>query len=117
MMEPGVEKDWEKAAQLRRTLTPENRIRPRKQDLRSVIDKHDKQFISTLAQRFNAVRKIGKLKAYQSTPVVDPDREKRMMAERRDWGQALGLPEKMIDELFAIILKHSSQIQEISDIP
>ena len=112
MMEPDVEKDWEKAAQLRRTLTPENRLRPRKQDLRSIIDRQDKQFISILAQRFNAVRKIGKLKAYQSTPVVDSEREQRMMAERRDWGQTLGLPEKMIEELFTIILKYSSHIQE-----
>jgi prephenate dehydrogenase len=112
MMEPGVETDWEKIAKLRRALTPENRLRPRKKDLRTIIDRLDKQFISILAQRFNAVRKIGTLKAYQSTPVVDPDREKRMMAERRDWGQSLGLPEEMIEELFAVILRHSSQIQE-----
>jgi chorismate mutase len=96
-------------------MTPDSRLRFRKQDLRTVIDRQDKQLMSVLARRFDAVRKIGKLKAHQSTPVIDADREKRMMVERRDWGKSLGLPEEMISELFAVILKHSSRLQESSD--
>ena len=107
-----AEKAWEKAAKLRRAMTPESRLRFRKQDLRAVIDRQDKQLMSVLAKRFDAVRKIGKLKAHQSAPVVDPDREKRMMIERRDWGKSLGLPEEMMEELFAVIIKHSSRLQE-----
>ena len=114
LMEPAAEEAWEKAAKLRRAMTPDSRLRFRKQDLRTVIDRQDKQLMSVLARRFDAVRKIGKLKAHQSTPVVDSDREKRMMVERRDWGKSLGLPEEMISELFAVILKHSSRLQESS---
>ena len=112
MTEPSAEKAWEKAAKLRRSMTPDSRLRFRKQDLRAVIDRQDKQLMSVLAKRFDAVRKIGKLKAHQSAPVVDADREKRMMVERRDWGKSLGLPEEMIEELFAVILRHSSRLQE-----
>jgi len=112
MPEPSAEKAWEKAAKLRRSMTPDSRLRFRKQDLRAVIDRQDKQLMSVLAKRFDAVRKIGKLKAHQSAPVVDADREKRMMVERRDWGKSLGLPEEMIEELFAVILRHSSRLQE-----
>ena len=112
MMEPAAEEAWEEAARQRRTMTPDSRLRLRKQDLRTVIDRQDKQLVSALARRFDAVRKIGKLKAYQAAPVVDADREKRMMVERRDWGKSLGLPEEMIEELFAVILKHSSRLQE-----
>jgi prephenate dehydrogenase len=112
MMDPVAEEAWMEAAKLRRTMTPDSRLHFRKQDLRTVIDRQDKQLMSVLARRFDAVRKIGKLKMYQSTQVVDADREKKMMVERRDWGKTLGLPEEMIDELFAVILKHSSRFQE-----
>ena len=111
MMEPAAEETWEKTAKLRRSMTPDSHIRFRKQDLRTVIDKQDKQLMSALSRRFDAVRKIGKLKAYQSAPVVEADREKRMMVERRDWGKSLELPEEMIDEIFAVILKHSARVQ------
>jgi len=117
MMEPATEKAWEKAAKLRRAMTPDSRLRFRKQDLRTVIDRQDKQLMSILARRFDAVRKIGKLKAHQSAPVIDPEREKRMMVERRGWGRTLDLPEEMVNELFAVILKHSSRLQEIGKYP
>jgi len=109
---PAVEEAWEKAAKQRRSMTPDSRLRFRKQDLRTLIDRQDRQLMSVLAQRFDAVRKMGKLKAHQSAPVVDADREKRMMVERLDWGKSLDLPEEMIAELFAVILKHSSRLQE-----
>lgn len=113
MSEPDVQGAWEKAVQKRRTMTPESLPRSRRQDLRTVIDRQDKMLMSMLARRFDAVRKIGKLKMHQAMPVVDSDREKRMMVERRDWGKSLGLPEEMIEELFSVILKHSSQLQEM----
>ncbi len=56
-------------------------------------------------------RRIGRLKKHQSAPVTDGEREKRMMFERRDWGQSLGLPEELVDELFAVIIRHSVRIQ------
>jgi chorismate mutase len=112
MPEPAAEEIWEEAAKLRRAMTPDSRLRFRKQDLRALIDRQDKQLMSVLARRFDAVRKIGELKKRQSAPVLDPDREKRMLAERHDWGKSLGLPKEMIDELFAVILKHSSRLQE-----
>jgi prephenate dehydrogenase len=102
---------WETAAKQRRKMAPETLARQRKQDLRTVIDRQDKQMLTVLAHRIDVARKIGKLKMYQSAPVTDPEREKRMMVQRRDWGKSLGLPEDMIDELFAVIVKHSSRIQ------
>jgi prephenate dehydrogenase len=102
---------WETGARRRRKMAPETLSRPRKQDLRTLIDRQDKQMLMVLAHRIDAARKIGKLKMYQSAPVTDPEREKRMMVQRRDWGKSLGLPEDMIDDLFAVIVKHSSRIQ------
>jgi len=107
----GAAPAWEYAGKRRRKMGPENLPRPRKHDLRSMVDRFDKQLLTALGHRIDVVRRIGKLKMSQSTPVVDPDRERRMMVQRGEWGKSLGLPEEMIDELFAVIMKHSSRIQ------
>lgn len=102
---------WEQVSRRRRKMVPDSLTRPRKHDLRSMIDRHDKQLLTALGHRIETARKIGKLKASQAAPVVDPDRERRLMQQRKDWGKSLGLPEELVDELFAVILKHSSRIQ------
>jgi prephenate dehydrogenase len=102
---------WDQAGRHRRKMVPESLIRPRKHDLRSMIDRYDKQILSVLGHRLDTARKIGKLKMHQAAPVVDPDRERRMMAIREEWGKSLGLPADFVQDLFAVILKHSSRIQ------
>jgi chorismate mutase len=92
-------------------MMPDSLNRPRKHDLRSMVDRYDKQILSALGHRVDVVRKIGKIKMNQATPVVDPDRERRMMVQRQEWGQSLGLPQELVDEIFAVIMKHSSRIQ------
>lgn len=102
---------WEQAGRHRRKMVPESLTRPRKHDLRSMVDRYDKQILSALGHRVDIVRKIGKIKMNQATPVVDPDRERRMMVEREEWGKSLGLTQDLVAELFAVIMKHSSRIQ------
>jgi prephenate dehydrogenase len=109
--ESGVVLTWEKAGRRRRKMGPESLARPRKHDLRNMIDRYDKQLLTALGHRIEIARRIGKLKMHQAAPVVDPDRERRLMLQRREWGKSLGLPDEMIEELFAVILKHSSRIQ------
>ena len=106
-----VELAWEQAARWRRKMGPESLARPRKHDLRNMIDRYDKQMLAALGHRIEIARRIGKLKMSQTAPVVDPDRERRMMLQRREWGKSLSLPEDLIEELFAVILRHSSRIQ------
>lgn len=103
---------WEQAAGRRRKMGAESLPKPRKQDLRGMIDHYDLQILSTLARRIEAARRIGKIKTHQSTPFTDPDREKRMMIRRAEWGKSLDLPGDFVDELFGVILKHSTRIQE-----
>jgi chorismate mutase len=102
---------WESAGKLRRAMGPDSLARPRKHDLRSMIDRYDKQILGSLSHRIEIAHKIGKLKMHQSTPVSDPDRERRMMRQREEWGKALGLPGDLVEELFAVIVKHSRRIQ------
>ncbi|MEJ2108382.1 MAG: chorismate mutase, partial [Acidobacteriota bacterium] len=102
---------WEQAGAKRRNMGPESMARPRKQDLRTIIDHCDKRMLAVLARRVDSARRIGKIKKHQSAPVTDPDRERRMMKQRKEWGKALSLPEEFVDELFAVIVKHSTKIQ------
>jgi prephenate dehydrogenase len=102
---------WEQAGKRRRKMMPESLARPRKHDLRSMIDRYDKQILTMLGHRIEIAKKIGKLKMNQAAPVVDPDRERRMVLQRKEWGKSLGMPDALIDELFAVIIKHSSRIQ------
>ena len=102
---------WEQAARRRRNLDAESRARLRKPDLRSTIDRCDKQILGTLGQRMRAARKIGDLKRGQAAPVTDPDREKRLIRQREDWARSLGLSRALVDDLFAVIVKHSTLLQ------
>jgi chorismate mutase len=102
---------WEQAGRRRRKMGPDSLARPRRHDLRSMIDRYDKQILTALGHRVEIARKIGKLKRNQAAPVVDPDRERRMMRQRMEWGESLNLHKEFLEELFAVILKHSSRIQ------
>lgn len=92
-------------------MEPESLPKPRKRDLRGMIDEYDLQILSALARRIEAARRIGEIKRRQSAPVADPDREKRMLKRREDWAKSLNLPPDFVEELFAVILKHSTRIQ------
>ena len=108
----GLEWIWEETARHRRGLGSDSAARPRKPDLRSTIDRCDMQLLAALGRRMQAVRRMGRLKANQSLPVLDPDREKRMMLQREEWGKSLDLPPELIQELFEVILRHSTQLQK-----
>jgi chorismate mutase len=112
MLGDEVSSAWDNAGKLRRAMGSDSLPRPRKHDLRSLIDRCDKQILGALSHRVQLARKIGKLKMHQSTPVSDPDRERRMMMQREEWGKSLGLPEDLIEEIFAVIVKHSCRLQE-----
>jgi prephenate dehydrogenase len=103
---------WERAAQRRRRMTVDSRTRPRKADLRDMIDRYDKQLMTTLSHRLDAVRRIGAIKKNQDAPVHDPARESRMLIQRAEWGKALGLPQDLVEQLFAALLAYSNKIQQ-----
>jgi prephenate dehydrogenase len=111
MSEGNVALMWEQAARRRRKLGSDSLPRLRKPDLRAMIDRYDKQILGALALRVQAVRRIGDLKMNQGVPVRDADRERRMILQRGEWGKSLGMSQELIDDLFAVILRHSNRIQ------
>jgi prephenate dehydrogenase len=102
---------WEQVSQHRRRMSLESLPRMRKPDIRGLIDRYDKQIMRAMGNRMQLVRKMGALKQHQDLAVRDHEREQRLLAQRQEWGRALGLSSELTQELFSVILRHSVKVQ------
>jgi chorismate mutase len=102
---------WDRAARRRRALRGDAPPRIRGADLREQIDACDERLLSALGERLRAVRAMGRIKREAEEPVVDPDRERRLLAQRLEWGRALDLPPALVEGLFAQIIEQSRRAQ------
>jgi len=84
---------------------------PELQEARELIDELDRELVSLLARRATLAQRAGKAKAELGHPIVDPEREARMLAERRTWAEALHVDPEGIEELFRAILLFSRRAQ------
>ena len=102
---------WHEVSQERRRMDLSRSLRMRGTDLRKNIDSCDEEVLKALGRRLAAVRKIGKLKKNRNAPVYDPDRERRLMKDRDQWGSALGIPRELTESLFSLVMSHSKKMQ------
>ena len=84
---------------------------PELQEARELIDAVDRELVALLARRATLAQRAGKAKAEIGHPIVDPEREARLLAERRAWAESLHLDAEAIDELFRAILRFSRRAQ------
>jgi prephenate dehydrogenase len=84
---------------------------PELQEARELIDAVDRELVGLLARRATLARRAGKAKAQLGRPIVDQDREARLLAERKEWAESLGLDPEAIDEVFRSILRFSRRAQ------
>ena len=84
---------------------------PELQEARELIDELDRELVSLLARRATLAQRAGKAKAELGHPIVDPEREARLLAERRAWAEALHLDPESVEELFRAILLFSRRAQ------
>lgn len=103
---------WQSVSSRRRKMSVDTLPRPRKAELRQLVDRYDEQILKALGNRLNAVRKIGTIKQSAAMPVGDPDRERKLMTARLEWARALDVPEEAVEELFQVIMKHSRKMQD-----
>jgi chorismate mutase len=107
-----LEPVWARASDARRALDQNPRGSDRRTDLRGRIDRCDERLLRNLSERLRAVGEMGRLKRGTDAPVRDPDRERRLLAERQRWGRALDLPADLVEQLFEAILDQSREIQQ-----
>ena len=80
--------------------------------LRKKIDRADKALLKAFAERFNAVRKVGKLKKKQNLPVVQKSRWKELLSDRVKRAKRLGVSETFIKVVFGAIHLEAIRIQK-----
>ncbi len=74
------------------------------EELRNEIDRIDEELLTLLSRRVELARRIGELKRRQGLPIIDLEREERVIAKSMDLAKSLGLdPELMNLAIRAII--------------
>ena len=78
---------------------------------RQLIDSYDENIIKTLAQRFDTVKKIGKIKQNLNMSALQSSRWNEIMKQCINLGKQLDLPEGFVSDLMELIHKQSLDIQ------
>lgn len=84
---------------------------PELRETRELIDELDQELVTLLARRAELSRRAAFAKAKLGCGVRDPDREARMLEERRAWARAYGLDPAGVDAIFQSILDFSRRLQ------
>ncbi len=82
------------------------------QDLRSQVDVVDEKMLKLLSERMKLARKISELKKLEGRAIVDPAREKVLLAQVEKKAKSLGLPAKEVQSIWQKILKLSHLVQK-----
>lgn len=81
---------------------------------RKQIDITDEKIITFLAKRMLLAKKIGKLKKAHNIPVIDKDRQSKILNSQVSRGKELGLSKYLIKALYSLIHKYSIKTQKKS---
>ncbi len=79
--------------------------------LRASIDAIDRDLLRLLSRRMAIVSEVADNKRGRSVPIRDLERERRILGERRDQAQELGLSPDMVESLFRRIMLASRDYQ------
>lgn len=73
-------------------------------ELRSQIDEADKQWLTALAHRFTATRKVGEFKRDNNVPLVDPAREAVQMKKIAQLAKELGVDPLLAQSILRLVI-------------
>ncbi|MBK8726654.1 MAG: prephenate dehydrogenase/arogenate dehydrogenase family protein [Holophagaceae bacterium] len=84
------------------------------EDLRStrdLIDAVDRELLALLERRARLALRAARAKGDLGVGILDPDREARLLEERRRWAEERGLDPRAVEDLFQLILSQSRALQ------
>jgi len=84
---------------------------PALREARELIDELDTEILTLLARRAELARRAAKAKAEKGFGVADPQRERGLLAVRRERAAALGLDPDAVEEIFQAVLRFSRAVQ------
>jgi chorismate mutase/prephenate dehydrogenase len=79
--------------------------------LREGIDELDTQLVELLAKRNKITAQVGQIKAEAGMPVYVPEREKALIASRRQQADALGVSPDLTEDLLRRVMRESYHTQ------
>ncbi len=79
--------------------------------LRQGIDALDSQLVELLAKRAALTTEVGKIKAESGVPVYVPEREKSLIASRREQAEHAGVSPELVEDLLRRIMRESYHTQ------
>lgn len=79
--------------------------------LRKGIDELDSQLVDLLAKRNQITAQVGQIKAEAGMPVYVPEREKALIASRRQQADALGVSPDLTEDLLRRVMRESYHTQ------
>ena len=80
-------------------------------ELRAGIDELDAELVSLLARRAQLTTQVGQIKAETGMPVYVPQREKELIASRRQDAEAAGVSPALAEDLLRRIMRESYHTQ------
>ena len=81
------------------------------QETRRQIDTLDHELVRLLAARASLARQALAAKQRLGKGVIDSDRERSLLAVRRQWGRARGLEESAVTAIFSAVIAFSRAVQ------
>lgn len=84
------------------------------QVLREMIDLQDHQLLELLARRLSLSSQVGRLKKRMGQEVVQPQRQKELLADRLKKAAVLGLDKAFVEKLVELLHGESVNVQEES---
>lgn len=92
------------------TENPEQKLNA----LRQLIDEIDHEMLDALSNRMIAIKEIGKLKRLTNADILQPERQKKLFADRLKRAREIGLNAVFINQLLQLLHKESVTIQSTS---
>jgi prephenate dehydrogenase len=84
---------------------------PSLRETREHIEELDRELTALLARRAELARRAAHAKSELGVGIVDPARERALLADRRAWAEALGLPAEEVEEVFRAVVRLSRKVQ------
>ena len=82
------------------------------EEYRKEIDLIDKEILSLLKKRYAISADVARFKLQSGKAVLDEQREKEIIAEKKRLAEEYGLSPEFIEKLFILIMEESRAVQE-----
>ena len=81
-------------------------------EIRKELDKLDFELVNIIARRFGFMKDVARFKKENNLGIRDFVREKKIIEEKRELVQELGVSPDVIEKIFRILIDESVRLQE-----